>query len=114
MTTHEKIQTLAKALDGKKAENLVALDLCGLTILSDCFLLATGNNAPQLKAMADAAEEKMAALGESPVDVEGYQSAKWILMDFGDVCVHLFDPETREFYNLEKIWGDAPKIDLGL
>lgn len=114
MTTREKIQTIAKALDDKKAENIVALDVCGLTILSDCFLLATGNNAPQLKAMADAAEEKMAEAGETPIDVEGYQSAKWILMDFGDVCVHMFDAQTREFYNLEKIWGDAPKIDLNL
>lgn len=108
----EKLRTQLKravsVLLDKKAEKLVILNLVGLTTVSDYFVLATAMSDRQAQAMADAVEEAMKAEGRRPTSVEGYQTATWILLDYGDVVFHLFHDEARRFYGLERLWGDAP------
>lgn len=94
----------------KKAVDIVALDVSRLTFITDCFVICSGLNKRQLQSIANDIEEKLAALDVHKVGIEGYSDARWILLDFGDVLVHLFDKETRAFYDLELLWGDAPKI----
>lgn len=108
----EKLRTQLKravsALLDKKAEKLVILNLVGLTTMSDYFVLATAMSDRQAQALADAVEQAMKAEGRRPMSVEGYRSAAWILLDYGDVVFHLFHDEARRFYGLERLWGDAP------
>jgi ribosome-associated protein len=108
----ERLRTQLKravsALLDKKAEKLVVLNLEGLTTMSDYFVLATAMSDRQAQALADAVETAMKAEGRRPMSVEGYNSAAWILLDYGDVVFHLFHDEARRFYGLERLWGDAP------
>jgi len=108
----ERLRTQLKrsvsALLDKKAEKLVVLNLEGLTTMSDYFVLATAMSDRQAQALADAVMEAMKAEGRRPMSVEGYNSAAWILLDYGDVVFHLFHDEARRFYGLERLWGDAP------
>jgi ribosome-associated protein len=108
----ERLRTqLKRAVSGlldKKAEKLVVLNLAGLTTMSDYFVLATATSDRQAQALADAVEDAMKAEGRRPMSVEGYRSAAWILLDYGDVVFHLFHDEARRFYGLERLWGDAP------
>lgn len=94
------------ALD-KKAEDVVALPLEGRTIVADTFVLATGRSKVQTRAIADAIAEKVREAGMRVARVEGYSDAGWILLDIGSVVVHVFTPEQRAFYNLERLWGAA-------
>ncbi|MCL2854710.1 MAG: ribosome silencing factor [Defluviitaleaceae bacterium] len=96
-----------KAVDDKQGEEIMVLDITGISPLADYFVIASANNSNQLKAMAEFVEEKLAPMGIRTRHVEGTQSARWILMDFGCIIVHLFHKEEREFYRLEKLWGDA-------
>ena len=96
------------ALLDKKAEKLVVLNLQGLTTISDYFVLATAGSDRQAQALADALEMALKAEGRRPLSIEGYQSAVWILIDYGDVVFHVFHDEARRFYGLERLWGDAP------
>lgn len=96
------------ALLDKKAEKLVVLNLQGLTTMSDYFVLATAGSDRQAQALADAVEMALKAEGRRPLSIEGYQSAAWILLDYGDVVFHVFHHEARRFYGLERLWGDAP------
>jgi len=96
------------ALLDRKAEKLVVLNLVGLTSMSDYFVLATATNDRQAKALCDGVEEAMKSEGRRPLSIEGYQSAAWILLDYGDVVFHIFHDEARRFYGLERLWGDAP------
>ena len=96
------------ALLDKKAEKLVVLNLQGLTTMSDYFVLATASSDRQAQALADAVEMALKAEGRRPLSIEGYQSAAWILLDYGDVVFHVFHHEARRFYGLERLWGDAP------
>jgi len=96
------------ALLDKKAEKLVVLNLQGLTTISDYFVLATAGSNRQAQALADAIEMALKAEGRRPLSIEGYQSAVWILIDYGDVVFHVFHDEARRFYGLERLWGDAP------
>lgn len=95
------------ALLDKKAEKLVVLSLAGLTSVADYFVLSTATNERQAQALADAVEVAMKAEGRRPLSIEGYQRAAWILLDYGDVVFHVFDEESRRFYGLERLWGDA-------
>ena len=93
----------------KKAINVVSIDLRGISPVADYFLICNGNNAPQAKAICDHIDDKMETeLGIRPLRVEGYRDARWILMDYGTLIVHIFQEEEREFYSLERLWGDAP------
>jgi len=103
-------KALYKAIDAKFGQNIVLLDLRELTPIADFFLLVTGGSAPQLNALADVAEETLIEQGMVLKHREGVNSAKWTLLDFGAIVVHLFDKESREYYNLDKTWGDAKVI----
>jgi ribosome-associated protein len=96
------------ALLDKKAEKLVVLNLQGLTSMADYFVLATAGSDRQAQALADAVEAAFKAEGRRPLSLEGYPSAPWILVDYGDVVFHIFHDEARRFYGLERLWGDAP------
>lgn len=95
-------------LQSKKAEDLISIDLQGIADFTDYFVICTGTSDTQVRALADAVLEGMKAEGHRPWHVEGYESRKWILVDFVDVVVHVFQPEARAFYGLERLWGDAP------
>lgn len=110
MTALEKAKKIAELIDNKKGEDVKILQIGTLTTIGDYFVVATGNSAVQVKALADEVDEKLSAAGEEPKRMEGYQSASWILMDYYDVIVHLFQKDAREFYALERLWSDAPEV----
>ena len=105
-----KLKRIVAVLEDKKAEDVRLLDLRKLTWITDYFVILHGNSLIQNRAMAEALLE---TVKEQPVSVEGYEDGKWILMDYGDVMVHIFLPETRQFYHLEKLWGDAEAVAIG-
>ncbi len=96
-----------EALEDKKGTDIKILDITGLSPISDYFVLATGSNINQVKAMSDEVLDKLSKNGVHAKHIEGYDKANWILMDYGDFMVHIFSTEGREFYNLERIWRDA-------
>lgn len=99
------------ALEDKKAEDLSLIDISEVSVLADYFLIASGNNRNQVQAMADNVEEQLGRAGFTVKNVEGYQTGNWILMDYGDMIVHVFDRQNRLFYDLERIWRDGKQID---
>ncbi|MCL1883662.1 MAG: ribosome silencing factor [Defluviitaleaceae bacterium] len=101
------VLALHAELDKKFAQDIVIMELGGLSPITDFFVIATGGSAPQLAALTQAADEFLKAHGMKLHHTEGLQSGKWVLLDFGTVIVHLFDKESRDYYNLERIWGDA-------
>lgn len=96
------------ALLDRKADKLVVLNLSELTTMSDYFVIATATSDRQAQALADAVEIAMKVEGRRPISIEGYSSATWILLDYGDVVFHVFHDASRRFYGLERLWGDAP------
>jgi ribosome-associated protein len=102
---------VAAAADDKKAADLLLLEVADVLAVVDVFLLATASSDRQLKAIADAVEERGRSLGRKPQQREGRAESGWLLLDFGDVVVHLFSEEQREFYSLERLWADVPRID---
>ena len=101
-----------QALEDKKAEDIRVIDISEVSVVADYFLIASGNNRSQIQAMADNVQETLGRAGFEMRQVEGYGTANWILMDFGDVIVHIFDKENRLFYNLERIWRDGKAIEV--
>jgi ribosome-associated protein len=101
-----------KAALDKKASNVVVLDLRHTPAFTDYFILCSGQNQRQVKAIADAVEDALRAGRVKPAHVEGYDRAEWVLMDFFTFIVHVFTPQTREFYSLERLWGDAERVDV--
>ncbi len=95
------------ALEDKKGEDIKLLNITGISPISDYFVIATGNNSNQMQAMADEVSEQLNKAGATLKHTEGYDAANWILMDYGDFMIHIFNPESRDFYNLERIWRDA-------
>jgi len=108
------LQLAADAAASKKATDMVGLDLTGLDGVADYFLICSGASEPQVKAIAEAVEEKLRERGARAWHVEGREGRRWVLLDFVDVVVHVFHEKTREYYLLERLWGDARKVDLGL
>ncbi len=103
----------AEAAASKKAEDIVALDVADLLVVTDYFVIASGRTNIQVRAIADEIEEQLRVRGGiKPIGREGQQEAKWILVDYGDLVIHVFQPEDRGFYRLEKLWGDAPRMTL--
>jgi ribosome-associated protein len=93
----------------KKGEEILVIDLRGVTSISDFFIIATGNSSVHVKAIAEEIYEKMKKVHNSvPWHMEGYEARKWILLDYVDIVVHIFDHDTRSYYSLEKLWEDAP------
>ena len=99
------------ALEDKKAEDVRVIDIEEVSVLADYFIIATGNNRTQVQAMADEVEMRLGKAGAAPRQIEGYQAANWILLDFGDVIIHIFDAQNRLFYDLERIWKDGRQIE---
>lgn len=99
------------ALEDKKAEDIHVIDISEVSVVADYFIIATGSNRSQIQAMADNVQEVLGRAGYTMRQVEGYNTANWVLMDFGDVIVHIFDKENRLFYNLERIWRDGKVIE---
>lgn len=100
-----------EALEDKKAENIQIIDISEISVLGDYFIIANGNNRSQIQALADNVEEKLGKAGYNPKQIEGYNKANWILLDFRDVVIHIFDTESRNYYDLERIWRDGSVID---
>lgn len=98
----------ARAAIDKKAEDLVALDLQGLSAVADFFVVASGRSPTQVQTIAEAITLTLKAHGERPLHLEGVPESGWLLLDYGDVVIHVFLGETRSFYALERLWGDAP------
>ena len=108
----KQIELAVRAAEDKKAEDLTVLDLRKAAGFTDYFVLASGNNARQVRAIADAVIEALGAAGAKPAHVEGYDRSEWILIDYFDFIVHVFAPETRMFYGLERLWGSAERVEV--
>jgi len=106
-SAHELAVKVAKIAFEKKANNVVILDMRGLTSLTDFFIICTAEADAHTKAITDEIEMRMLP-DEKPWHIEGYQNQKWVLMDYVDFIVHVFTPETRDYYNIERLWADAP------
>jgi len=102
-----KIDNIIQILDDKKAKDILSLKLEGLSIITDYFVICTGGSTTHIKALADELMEKMKENSYEVYHVEGYDTARWILLDFGEVIVHIFHEEDRQFYNLERLWSDS-------
>ena len=112
MTSLEQARKIVQVMDSKKAKDIRLIKIEGISSLGDYFVVASASNTTQVKAIADEVEDEMTKLGLEPNRVEGRQSAHWILMDYYDVMVHVFLDEARNFYNLERLWSDAPQLDI--
>ena len=112
MTSLEQARKIVQVMDSKKAKDIRLIKIEGISSLGDYFVVASASNTTQVKAIADEVEDEMTKLGLEPNRVEGRQSAQWILRDYYDVMVHVFLDEARSFYNLERLWSDAPQLDI--
>ena len=102
-----------KALEEKKAVDIKLIDISEVSVLADYFIIASGTNRNQVQALADNVEETLHKAGYPVKQTEGYRTANWVLMDYGDIIVHVFDSENRLFYDLERIWRDGKNITIG-
>ena len=108
----ELVKLAVEALEDKKAEDVKAIDISEVSVVADAFLIAGGTNRSQIQALCDNVEEKLGRAGYPVRQIEGYETANWILMDFGDLIVHIFDKENRLLYDLERLWRDGKVIEL--
>ena len=113
LTSKELVAVAVQALDGKKGKDIRALHTENQTSLADYFVICNGTSSTQVKALADAVEEAMSKQGEEPHHIEGHRGGEWTLLDYSAVVVHVFTEEAREFYSLERLWGDGKPMDLG-
>lgn len=104
----------AKALSSKKAQDIKVIKIRDLTVVTDYFVIASGTSTTQVKALAEEVEFKLAQQDIKPLRTEGYDSKNWILLDYGNVIVHVFYPESRDYYDLERLWADGEEIELAL
>ena len=111
MESKEMVKLAINALEEKKAENIRVIDISKVSVLADYFIIAEGKNRNQIQALTDSVEKDLGKAGIAPKQVEGYESANWILMDYADIIVHIFDNENRLFYDLERIWRDGVCVD---
>ncbi len=108
----ERMLTALRAASDRKALNIVALDLRQIASFTDFFLIASGTNVRQVQAVADAVVEKLKEIGKRPARIEGYKSAEWVLLDYGDFIFHIFDEKSRRFFDLDRLWRDATPVLL--
>ena len=114
MNQLEKAKKIVECLNNKKGHDITILHIGPVTTLADYFVIATGSSGPQIKSLADEVIKKMSEEKLSPRHIEGYNSAAWVLIDYADVVVHIFSPEMREFYGIERLWTDAEAVDGSL
>ncbi|MEO6334136.1 MAG: ribosome silencing factor [Pyrinomonadaceae bacterium] len=108
-----ELQLAINCADEKKAVNMVGLDLREIASFTEFFVIASGTNTRQVQAIADEINEQLKKqLRRKPVRIEGYSAAEWVLLDYGDFVVHLFDKEARDFYDLERLWRDARRVEI--
>lgn len=112
MDSKKALKTAYEAIADKKGENTRIIDISGVSVIADYFIVTNGNNVNQIKAIADSVEEQLFKAGITPRQIEGYGTASWILMDFGSIIVHIFSKEDRLFYDLERIWSDGKLITV--
>ena len=113
MSEQAKMAKIAyNALDEKKGEDIKIIDISGISVMADYFIIANGNSITQVQALVDNVEEKMNQSGFIMKRKEGNRSSTWVLLDFGDIVVHVFDNEDRLFYDLERIWSDGKTVDI--
>ena len=113
MTTEKQMaQLVCRALDEKKGRDIKVIDIHDVSVIADYFVIASGSNQNQVQAMVDNVEEQLGRAGFEPKQVEGVRNSSWILMDYGDVIVHVFDEDNRLFYDLERIWRDGKTLDM--
>lgn len=108
----EKVLECARAAIDKKAEHLKILELTGLSGFTDHFVICSGTSSRQVQAIADSVESAMVSMDHDPLSIEGYEEGRWVLMDFGDIVVHIFLDALREYYDLESLWADAPRVKV--
>ena len=101
-----------EALEDKKGEDVCAIDISSVSVLADYFVIANGNSDSQVRALVDNVEEKMHKAGYELKEQEGNNSGTWVLLDYGDIIIHIFDRENRPFYNLERIWSDGKDVEM--
>lgn len=111
MQSNEAAKIVINAMEEKKAEDIRIIEISEVSTIADYFIIATGNNPNQVHTISDFIEEQLGKNGIHPKQIEGYQNANWVLMDYGDIIVHIFDKENRLFYNLERIWRDGKQIE---
>jgi iojap-like ribosome-associated protein len=112
LTGKEILEKAVLILGGRKAEDIKAIDIAGVSIIADYFLLASGTSNTQVRTLAEELEFKLSQEGINPLRVEGAQTATWIILDYGSVVIHIFHRDTRQFYNLERLWADGRDVDL--
>lgn len=113
MESKELALEIARFLDSKKATDLEVIEIGHLTTIGDYFVVASANNTTLVKALCEDLDEHLGRKGIEPKRVEGRSTAQWILMDYRDVIVHIFYNETRDFYGIDRVWADAPRVELG-
>lgn len=111
LTSREIALAAIEALEDKKGEDIRIIDISEVSILADYFIIASGNNRNQVQALCDNVEEKLAKMGVVQKQIEGYDNGNWILVDYRDIVIHIFDKENRLFYDLERIWRDGKLIE---
>jgi ribosome-associated protein len=112
MQEHELLSMVVQAADDKKAEDMIVLNMKGISLISDYFLICHGNSDKQVQAIAREIKERANENGVDVKRLEGFDEARWVLVDLGDVIAHVFHKDERSYYNLEKLWGDAPVVDV--
>ena len=112
LTANEMSKIVIDVLEDKKAEDIRIIDIQNVSTLADYFIIASGNNRSQVQALADNVEEKLGRSGVLKKQMEGYDTANWVLIDYRDVIVHIFDKENRLFYDLERIWRDGKTVTI--
>lgn len=110
MDNKELVKVAVELLEEKKAENIKVLDIHEISVMADYFIIASASNLSQVKAISDQLEQKLFENGLKLLHSEGYQTARWVLLDFGNIIIHIFYKDEREFYQLERVWGDAKEI----
>lgn len=109
---NEMVAITVDSLEDKKAEDIKVIDISQVSVLADYFIIASGTNKSQIQALCDTVEEKLGKAGYPLKQIEGYNNANWVLLDFSDIIVHIFDRENRLFYDLERIWCDGKTVDI--
>lgn len=113
MTHTEKLERMIRSLDKHLARDIAAIDVTGISAITDCFVFVTGGSTTQVKALCDYVEKDLSDVGVYPERIEGYHNtARWILMDYGDITLHVFLQEAREFYDLERLWQDGTPVQI--
>lgn len=106
------LKTAINALEDKKGENIKVIDISHISVMADYFVIASGKNLNQIKAMADEVEDKLSKIGVEPRQIEGANSSGWILMDYHDFIIHIFNEDMRLYYDIERIWSDGKPVEL--